>query len=78
LAIIDFNEGHWSAALDSFSTAARLYREQGQIAQVEHILRDIDDLKPHLGAKIILERKASLIPAQPATPVPTPVPLTGE
>ncbi len=77
LAVMDFNAGQYSAALDGFATAVRRYIDRGQLTRAERIIQELDELRPHLSATTITEKQASLQAilkaAQTATPPTQPI-----
>ena len=60
LAVMDFNGGHYSAALDGFATAAKRYIERGQVARAADIVQEMDSLRTHLGAQTVQARQDAL------------------
>ncbi len=60
LAVMDFNGGHYSAALDGFATAAKRYIERGQAARAADIVQEMDSLRTHLGAQTVQARQDAL------------------
>lgn len=79
LAVMDFNAGQHSAALDGFVTAVKRYIERGQWARAERIIQEIDELRPHLGASTLAARqdalRAALQDARPAATQPASNPI---
>ena len=55
IAIIDFNSGNYRNALNSFLRAGEIYKKQGLIDKVNKIVKDLDDLRPFVGARYIDE-----------------------
>ena len=60
LAVMDFNRGHYSAALDGYATAAKRYIERAQAARAEQIIQEMDSLRTHLGTQTVQARQDAL------------------